>query len=143
MFGVGPEEIVVILFVALLVLGPERMPKLARDLGKLVNDLRKSSDQLREEFLNSDKLLDKVAALPEGTEATATSEPAPAPTAGAAVAEPAPADVTGAVVEEETASDREAREARARLTDPERAKTAAAEGWTVPKDEAGTSDRWG
>jgi hypothetical protein len=39
--------------------------------------------------------------------------------------------------------DREAREARERLRDPERAKRAAAEGWKTPTDEAGTSERWG
>src|SRR5256885_8963638 len=61
MFGVGPEELVLILIIALIVLGPERMPKVARDLGRVVGDLRRTSDQLREEFLNADKLLDKAA----------------------------------------------------------------------------------
>src|SRR5438034_314049 len=35
MFGVGPEELVLILIIALIVLGPERMPKVARDLGRV------------------------------------------------------------------------------------------------------------
>src|SRR4029077_15505826 len=61
MFGVGPEELVLILIIALIVLGPERMPKVARDLGPVVGELRRTSDQLREEFLNADKLLDKAA----------------------------------------------------------------------------------
>src|SRR5438094_10335906 len=61
MFGVGPEELVLILIIALIVLGPERMPKVARDLGRVVGDLRRTSDQLREAFLNADKLLDNAA----------------------------------------------------------------------------------
>ena len=61
MFGVGPEELVLILIIALIVLGPERMPKVARDIGRVVGDLRRTSDELREEFLNADKLLDKAA----------------------------------------------------------------------------------
>jgi len=44
---------------------------------------------------------------------------------------------------DETLFDKEAREARERLRDPERLERAKAEGWTTPTDEAGTSDRWG
>jgi Tat protein translocase TatB subunit len=102
MFGVGPEELVLLLIIALFVLGPERMPKVARDLGRVVGDLRRTSDQLREEFLNSDKLLDKVADAAPQT--PVPSIPATAQTNGGA-----------APVEGETAFDREMREARERL----------------------------
>ena len=47
MFGIGTEELMLILVIALVVLGPERMPKLARDLGKMVGEFRKTSDDLR------------------------------------------------------------------------------------------------
>jgi len=53
-FGVGGEEMILLLFLALIVLGPDRMPKIARDIGKAVNDLRRTSDELRSEFLNAD-----------------------------------------------------------------------------------------
>ena len=103
MFGVGPEELVLILIIALIVLGPERMPKVARDIGRVVGDLRRTSDQLREEFLNADKLLDKAAdaAAPA---APVPSIPATLPTNGAAPP-----------IEGETPFDREMREARERL----------------------------
>ena len=157
MFGVGPEELIVILLVALLVLGPERMPRLARDLGKFVNDMRRTSDELREEFLNADKLLERAA----NVEPEKLAEPQAA-IAGTIAEDAAPAVVEGAVPDsggtvpdagateaavttepDETVFDREAREARERLHDPERAKLAAAEGWKKPTDEAGTNDRWG
>jgi len=100
MFGVGPEELVLILIIALIVLGPERMPKVARDLGRVVGDLRRTSDQLREEFLNADKLLDKAA--------DAAGPPAAAIPATTQVSETP-------VIPGETAFDREMREARERL----------------------------
>jgi len=48
MFGIGPMELVLILVVALLVLGPKRMPELARTLGKGLNEFRRASSDLRQ-----------------------------------------------------------------------------------------------
>lgn len=162
MFGIGTGELLLLLVIALLVLGPERMPKLARDVGRTVADLRKTSDELRTEFLNADQALrspDKLLDL--ATKATPPAPPVSEPvTAAAAPVEssvPAPETSAGPdagatqaeVVTEgdETAFDREAREARQRLDDPEQRKEhdarAKAEGWTVPTDEAGTSPREG
>jgi Tat protein translocase TatB subunit len=100
MFGVGPEELVLILIIALIVLGPDRMPKVARDIGRVVGDLRRTSDELREEFLNADKLLDKAA--------DAAAPPAAAIPATTQASEPT-------TIPGETAFDREMREARERL----------------------------
>ena len=102
MFGVGPEELVLILIIALIVLGPERMPKVARDLGRVVGDLRRTSDELREEFLNADKLLDKAA--------DAAGPQTPVPSISATVQTNEVPAIDG-----ETAFDREMREARERL----------------------------
>jgi len=101
MFGIGPEELVLILIIALIVLGPERMPKVARDIGRVVGDLRRTSDELREEFLNADKLLDKTA------DAAAPQAPTEAIPATIQASEPA--------IPGETAFDREMREARERI----------------------------
>ena len=103
MFGIGTGELLLLLVIALIVLGPERMPKVARDLGRMVGDLRRTSDELREEFLNADKLLDKAAdaAAPA---APVASIPAALPTNG-----------TAPPIEGETPFDREMREARERL----------------------------
>ena len=84
MFGIGTEELLLILVIALVVLGPERMPKLARDLGRLVGDFRRTSDELRNEFLNADTIIN-VAAKSVSTPAAAPPEEiAPAEAAEAA-----------------------------------------------------------
>ena len=59
MFGIGTEELLLILVIALIVLGPERMPRVARDIGRVLGDLRRTSDELREEFLNADRAIAK------------------------------------------------------------------------------------
>lgn len=48
--GVGTSEIIVILVVALLVLGPTKLPQVAKSLGKGLRELRKATDGLKEEF---------------------------------------------------------------------------------------------
>jgi len=139
MFGIGTGELMLLLLIALIVLGPERMPKLARDLGRAMAEFRKTSDELRSEFLNADKYLDVAAnaAPPEPPAIAATAAPLEPPATAAAVATDVP------VEPDETVFDKEAREARDRLRDPERLERAKAEGWATPSDEAGTSERWG
>jgi TatA/E family protein of Tat protein translocase len=46
-FGIGVQEIVVILVIALLVFGPKRLPELARSLGRGLNEFRRASTDLR------------------------------------------------------------------------------------------------
>lgn len=96
MFGIGPEELVLIAVVALLVLGPERMPRLMRDVGKVVGDLRRTSEELQKDFMNADKYLEKAASTTPAAPATPVEESKPA--------DP-----------NESAFDKEMREARERL----------------------------
>jgi len=48
MFGIGPMELLLIMVVALLVLGPKRMPELARTLGRGLSEFRRASNDLRQ-----------------------------------------------------------------------------------------------
>ena len=47
MFGVGFPELVVILAVALIVLGPQRLPEVARMLGRAYGQLRRASEEFQ------------------------------------------------------------------------------------------------
>jgi Tat protein translocase TatB subunit len=47
MFNIGPQELLLILVLALLVVGPQRLPEIARTIGKGVRELRKAQDEVR------------------------------------------------------------------------------------------------
>jgi sec-independent protein translocase protein TatB len=49
-FGVGPAELVVILVVALVFVGPERLPRLAADIARTIREIRKYTGSLAAEF---------------------------------------------------------------------------------------------
>lgn len=48
--GIGPLEIIVVLIIAFIVVGPERLPELARSIGKTLGDLRALSRGLTSEW---------------------------------------------------------------------------------------------
>jgi len=47
MFNLGAGEIAVIMIVALLLLGPDKLPELARGIGKFVREFRRQTDDVR------------------------------------------------------------------------------------------------
>jgi sec-independent protein translocase protein TatB len=51
MFGLSTGEMVVIAILALLVVGPERLPRLMRTLGQYYGQIRRSADDLRRAFV--------------------------------------------------------------------------------------------
>jgi Tat protein translocase TatB subunit len=50
LFGVGPGEILLILVIALVVLGPERLPEVARQMGHLAAELQRLAGQVTVEL---------------------------------------------------------------------------------------------
>ena len=49
-FGVGFQEIVIIGLIFLVLFGPSKLPELARDIGRFVNEARRSIDEFKEEL---------------------------------------------------------------------------------------------
>jgi Tat protein translocase TatB subunit len=47
MFGIGTPELLVILIVALIVVGPQRLPELGRTVGRALREFRKVQDEVR------------------------------------------------------------------------------------------------
>ena len=57
MFGIGTLEIVLIFAIALIILGPDRLPKAMGTVGKWVRELRRLTGEFRQEFDEEIKML--------------------------------------------------------------------------------------
>ena len=79
-FNIGPLELIIVLVIALLVLGPGKLPEVGSALGKSIREFRKAASDIEESV--------RVEATPPA----APTPPAAAPTA-APPAAPAPAPV--------------------------------------------------
>jgi TatA/E family protein of Tat protein translocase len=53
MFGVHGQELVIIGLIFLVIFGPGSLPKMARDLGRFVNEARGAIDEFKEELAAS------------------------------------------------------------------------------------------
>jgi Tat protein translocase TatB subunit len=82
MFEVGFTEIILILGIALLVLGPERLPKLANQVGRWAGRARAMARQLRQQLDEEVEVIGKddlglASRRPPGTPAAGTPRPPP------------------------------------------------------------------
>jgi Tat protein translocase TatB subunit len=50
--NIGPWELVFILAIALIVVGPGKLPEVAKSMGKAVNEFKKSTSGVKKEFEN-------------------------------------------------------------------------------------------
>ncbi|MEM1347086.1 MAG: twin-arginine translocase TatA/TatE family subunit [Myxococcota bacterium] len=55
MFGMSFMEIGVILLITLVVLGPEKLPQVARTAGKTLREVRRAGNMLRDALMEADK----------------------------------------------------------------------------------------
>jgi len=55
MFGIGLPELILIMAVALIVVGPDKLPELAKSLGKGIVELKKAASTLKESLHDEDE----------------------------------------------------------------------------------------
>jgi TatA/E family protein of Tat protein translocase len=53
-FGIGGEELVIIGLLFLVIFGPSKLSQVARDLGRFVNQSRRSVDEFKSELISGD-----------------------------------------------------------------------------------------
>lgn len=63
---IGPLEVLVVGVIALIVFGPQRLPEIARTVGKTMAQLRRMAADVRSEF-ESGMDMDSIADEPEDT----------------------------------------------------------------------------
>ena len=59
MFGIGGQEIIIIGLLFLVIFGPSKLPQMARDLGRFVNEARRSVDEFKSELTLDDEDKDR------------------------------------------------------------------------------------
>jgi Tat protein translocase TatB subunit len=58
-------ELIIIFIVALIVLGPAKLPKLAQDLGKAIREFRKAADDVKRELTADEEVRKPLQELTE------------------------------------------------------------------------------
>ncbi len=114
MFNIGPEKLMMVLFIALIVLGPDKLPNAARQIGKYLNEFRRISQGFQNELRSAIDMADIHSDPTTSTAAPADPEPDPDPDpesdpdtgaghgptlapAAAALTEPEPTETTAVV----------------------------------------------
>ncbi len=105
MFGIGGQELFIILIIALIVLGPKKLPDLAKSLGKALGEFQRATQDLKREIdisvqTSSEEKPSKTKPSGDAAAPTSPSERAAAPQgqAGEPSGEGDPADKEGSTL---------------------------------------------
>ena len=93
MFGIGMPELIIIMVIALVVIGPQKLPELARSLGKGMSEFKSAAEGFKQTIEDSTNVAEnkepvvKEAAAPEplAAEKASADEPVSAETEGKTV----------------------------------------------------------
>lgn len=58
MFGIGMPELLIILAVALIVIGPKKLPELAKSLGRALGEFKKATNDLKDSIYIDSEIKD-------------------------------------------------------------------------------------
>jgi len=61
MFDIGLPELLVIVIIALILFGPNRLPELAKALGRAMSEFKKATEEMKESFEKESRDLKKVS----------------------------------------------------------------------------------
>lgn len=92
MFGLGTWEIALILGVALVVLGPDQLPSVARKMGQGLRDLRRAANDFTREIQSAEVEATRIFDPPEGQEARGDESDESDSVAPASMEDPSVAD---------------------------------------------------
>jgi Tat protein translocase TatB subunit len=75
MFGIGIPELLVIIVIALIFVGPERLPEVIKTFTRLFADFRKVTDDVSEELRSARQMLEEEVRQAEREAQAETSRP--------------------------------------------------------------------
>jgi Tat protein translocase TatB subunit len=71
MFGIGMTEIIVIMIVAIIVLGPKRLPEAVKQMAKIFKEVKSTIDEVKSSVVSE---IEDIKKLPDVTEKKPSKE---------------------------------------------------------------------
>jgi len=63
MFNIGMPELLIIVAIALIVFGPNKLPELAKGLGRAIREFKKATEEVKESFHEETKHLEEIRGM--------------------------------------------------------------------------------